>query len=206
VVFDLAGYTALTEAHGDHIAAEAASDFFRAIRVQLRAHHAQEVKTLGDGMLVRVERPADAIALARRVVTDYGERNLKLGVRAGIDTGSAVERQGDWFGHAVNVAARVADLAEAGEVALTDSTRQVVPDEAVRSLGPQRLKNVPRPVEVFVVAPNRELPALPVDPVCRMAVAPDYAYARRVIDGQEFFLCSRECAEAFAADPGSYIA
>jgi adenylate cyclase len=168
VVFDLAGYTALTEAHGDHIAAEAASDFFRAIRVQLRAHHAQEVKTLGDGMLVRVERPADAIALARRVVTDYGERNLKLGVRAGIDTGSAVE--------------------------------------AVRSLGPQRLKNVPRPVEVFVVAPNRELPALPVDPVCRMAVAPDYAYARRVIDGQEFFLCSRECAEAFAADPGSYIA
>src|SRR6266511_927086 len=106
---DLAGYTALTEAMGDESAADAAAEFCEYVRGLLAAHGAEEVKAIGDAVLLRVPDAASAARLAERIVCDYGARHRALGVAVGMHTGTAVQRGDDWFGSAVNVAARVAD-------------------------------------------------------------------------------------------------
>jgi adenylate cyclase len=126
VFADLAGYTALTEAHGDEHAADAAAEFCEAVRSLLPEHGAEEVKAIGDAVLLRAGEAAKAAGLAERIVSGYGWRHRGLGVRVGIHTGTAVRRGDDWFGSAVNVASRVADAARAGEVLCTEATREAI--------------------------------------------------------------------------------
>jgi adenylate cyclase len=203
---DLAGYTALTEAHGDEHAADAAAEFCAAVRTLLEEHGAEEVKAIGDAMLLRVDDPDQAVRLAARIVTGYGARHRTLGIRVGVHTGTAVRRGNDWFGSAVNLASRVADLAGSGEVLLTDATRQALGTAlAVRELGPRKFKNVAEPLRVYSLGLEHDAARLPVDPVCHMAVDPLRAAARQTVGDVEYFICSPECARAFAADPGRYI-
>jgi adenylate cyclase len=206
VVADLAGYTALTEAHGDEYAADAAAAFCAAVRTLLDEHGAEEVKSIGDAMLLRVDDPEQALRLAARIVSGYGARHRTLGIRVGVNTGTAVRRGEDWFGSAVNLASRVADVAGAGEVVLTDDTRQALGAAfAVRELGLRRFKNVAAPVLVYSLPLEHNSAELPIDPVCRMAVDPEHAAARQTVSGVEYYLCSPECAHAFEADPARYI-
>jgi class 3 adenylate cyclase len=156
VFADLAGYTALTEAHGDEHAAEVAAAFFAAVRLLLPEYRAEEVKTIGDALLVRVADPSEAVHLAARLVSDFGARHRSLGVRVGMHTGTAVERDGDWFGTAVNLAARVADAARAGEVLMTSSTQRAaggaVPPGQFRTRGRRAFRNVSEPVDLVALA------------------------------------------------------
>lgn len=205
---DLAGYTALTEAHGDEQAADAAEAFCEAVRDLLPAYRAAEVKAIGDAMLVRVADPTAAARLATRILTDYGKRHQGLGVRIGIHTGTAVRRGEDWFGSAVNVASRVADLAVAGQVLLTDPTRRALsPSVVVRELGERRLRNVPRPVVLYELVISSAAPdgLLTVDPVCRMVLDQAHAVGTRLYRDAAYSFCSDECAEAFAAEPERYV-
>ena len=116
---DLSGFTALTEVHGDEEAAETAAGFFADARALLGEHDATEVKTLGDAMMIRCDSASGAIGLALLVVQEVGTRHGFPGVRVGLHTGPAVERDGDWFGATVNVAARVTAAATGGEVLVT---------------------------------------------------------------------------------------
>lgn len=167
---DLAGYTALTEAHGEEYAADAAAEFVRAARPLIAAHGAEEVKALGDALLIRSSDARDAVRLARELVCELGRRERALGTRVAMHTGTAVERDGDWFGSAVNVAARVADGAKAGEVLLTAATWSAAGEGLqVRARGARRFRNVAEPVELYVLDLDGHLPmGRVVDPVCRM--------------------------------------
>ena len=141
-----------------------------------------------------------------RIVSGHAARHRTLGIRVGVHTGTAVRRDDDWFGSAVNLASRVADLARSGEVLLTDATRQALESGlAVRELGPRRFKNVAEPIEVYALVPEGEAVTLPVDPVCHMAVQPERAAAREIYRDVEYFLCSPECARAFVTTPDRYI-
>jgi class 3 adenylate cyclase/YHS domain-containing protein len=209
VFADLAGYTALTEAHGDERAADTAAEFCRAVRAVLGDYHAEEIKTIGDALLLRVPNAGDAVHLAARIVADHGARHQSLSVRVGMHTGVAVCRDGDWFGAAVNLAARVSDLAHAGEMVLTAATRE----EAEAALAPgqlqprgrRRLKNVTDPVELYALVPETDAAdRLPVDPVCRMAVDPQRAERLTVYRGVEYHFCSEGCADAFDSSPSRY--
>lgn len=211
VFADLAGYSALTEAHGDESAADTAAAFTRAVRALLGDYGGEEVKTIGDAMLLRVPDAADALHLAARLVCDQGARNRALGVRVGMHTGVAVCRDGDWFGAAVNLASRIADLARAGEVLLSDATLRavgtaVLPGQ-VEGRGRHGVKNMTEPVALYALVPEN-LPGrpLPIDPVCRMAVDPDADHERRTHAGRHFHFCSAGCAAAFDRDPERYAA
>jgi adenylate cyclase len=212
VFADLAGYTALTEAHGDEHAADEAAAFCDAVRGLLGRYQAEEVKAIGDALLLRVAEPAQALHLAARIVGDLGGRDRSLGVRIGMHTGTALRRGDDWFGSAVNVASRVADLACAGEVLMTSATRDAVARALLpgqlRSRGEHELKNLRDPVTVFELIPEGEdhEDALPVDPVCRMVIDP--ASAADDISHHEvtYYFCSGECAEAFRERPERYAA
>ena len=204
---DMAGFTALTEVMGDEEAVAVAEDFFESARALLGEHGSQEVKTIGDALMIRAEEPGLAIRLGLRLAHDIGVRHEFPSVRVGMHTGSALQRGDDWFGAAVNLAARVSGAAAGGEVLLTADTRAGAGDLGDVELvehGRHSLRNVAEPVALYrAVARGADeaAGALPIDPVCRMAVDPEHAAGRLSHDGVEFYFCSLECAGAFAAAP-----
>jgi adenylate cyclase len=132
-------------------------------------------------------------------------------VRAGLHHGPAIERDGDYFGATVNLAARVSGLAAGGEVLVTARTAALAPDlEGVfyEPRGRQTLRNVREPVDVFAAVRHSEPTQgrLPVDPVCRMAVDPDRAAGRLMHEGTAYFFCTLACAGEFAREPERFVA
>jgi class 3 adenylate cyclase/YHS domain-containing protein len=206
---DIAGFTALTEAHGDEAAFALVSDFTNAVRAELDSVQGEHVKTIGDALMLRIPDPGNGILLGLRIANDLMVDHGAPAVRVGLHHGQAVENEGDYFGAAVNLAARVSALATGGEVLVSGSTAALAPDlDGVfyESRGRQSLKNVAEPIEVFAALRLGGLSAdaLPIDPVCRMAVDPDRAAGHLVHDGRAYFFCSLSCAGAFAQQPDRY--
>jgi adenylate cyclase len=206
VFADIAGFTALTEAHGDEEAVALVGEFSDAVEAELPAVRGEHVKTIGDALMLRVPVPADAIGLGLRIANDLMTDHGAPAVRVGLHHGTAVERRGDYFGASVNLAARVSALASGGEVVLTGQTAALASNiEGVlyESRGRQTLKNVSEPVEVFAALRIGDAGqgGLPIDPVCRMAVDPDRAAGRLVHDGEAYFFCSLTCVAHFAQQP-----
>jgi len=206
---DLAGFTALTEVHGDEEAADLAGEFVEVVRELLREHGGEEVKCIGDAVMIRCGDAGRGVRLGVRIVEEVGSRPGFPSVRVGINTGPAVERRGDWFGAAVNLAARISGAAGGGEVLVGDATRAAAGDlQGIHFLprGRRSLRNVAEPVSLFAAAPEAERSALglPVDPVCRMVVDVEHAAGTLSHGGTEYFFCSLDCARAFAEDPARY--
>lgn len=210
VFADLAGFTALTEAHGDERAAELAETFARLVRPLLRDRGAEQVKTIGDAVMIRADEARDAIELGLATIDEL-ERQPEFPIaRVGMHTGPAVRRGDDWFGATVNVAARVSGVAGGGEVVLTDATREAAGEadgiELLRH-GETRLRNVADPVTLFrAVRIGETRGRLVIDPVCRMVIGPGQAAGELFHEGVRYQFCSLACAAAFAAGPDTYVA
>lgn len=204
---DLAGYTALTEAHGDEQAAELAAGFCRDVAGRLSADEGELVKTIGDAAMLRINDPTVAIRLGLDVAHDLMAKHGSPVVRVGMHHGPAVERDGDWFGATVNIAARVSGLASGGEVLLTETVREAavgLEEAGFEPRGEQQLHNVAAPVVVFAAYRNGTIDAARLDPVCRMMVSPGREAGELTHDGQSYCFCSLECAARFAASPLAY--
>jgi adenylate cyclase len=146
---DLVGFTALTAARGDDTAADVALGFYRRVRGLLVQHCADEVKTMGDALMLRCDAPAHAVRLGLRIVRELEEEPGMPPVRVGMHTGPAVEREGDWYGTTVNVASRLCAAAGGGEVLVSEATRDAAGSLRKVDMGEQRLhwlKNVTEPV------------------------------------------------------------
>jgi adenylate cyclase len=151
IFMDLVGYTALSAERGDDGAADVAFRFYDHVRGLLGDHRAEEIKTIGDAMMVRGDDPQLAICLGIRVV-DLLEASGLPPVRVGVHTGSAVCRDGDWYGGGVNVAARLCSAAGGDEVLVSEATRTAAGRLRRVELGERRLhwlKNVPEPVTAW---------------------------------------------------------
>src|SRR5207248_2505813 len=138
VFADLAGYTALTEERGDEAAARVAREFRRTMSALSREHGAWQVKSMGDGVMIWAPDAHRALALAAHTVELAGTRADLLPVRVGVHTGPAVMRGCDWYGSAVNVAARLADQAEPNQALISAATRAAVRGPDTRLLSDRR--------------------------------------------------------------------
>ena len=205
---DIAGFTALTEAHGDEHAVQLVEEFANAVRAELPRVDGEYVKAVGDSLRLRVSDPADAVRLGLWITRDAMSGHHAPSVRVGANHGSAIERSGDYFGATINVAARVSALAAGGEVLVTGQMAALAPDlEGVlyESRGRQVLRNVAEPVEIFsVVRLDETADHLAIDPVCQMAVDPDRAVGRLQLNEKAYYFCSLNCAAAFAQHPQRY--
>jgi class 3 adenylate cyclase/YHS domain-containing protein len=207
---DIAGFTAVTEVHGDEGAADLVAEFSRQVRGELPSCDGEHVKTIGDALLLRIPDPARAVQLGLCITNDLMRRHGAPAVRVGLHHGPAVERDGDYFGATINLAARVSALAVGGEVLLTATTAALTPDldgVLFESRGREVLRNVREPVEL-VAAMRRERPladCLAIDPVCQMAIDPDRAAGRLMLDDTAYYFCSLACAGAFARHPGRFV-
>jgi adenylate cyclase len=207
---DLSGFTALTEAHGDEDAAELAAEFESRVDALLAEHEAEQVKAIGDAVMIRCRDAGLAVRLGLRIVGDVGRQHGFPSVRVGMHTGPAVERAGDWFGAAVNLAARVSGAAAGGEVLLTEATREAAGEVDGIDLverGRQSLRNVSEPVMLFAAhsAGERSAQGLAIDPVCRMAVDPKHAAGSLRHDGVDYHFCSLDCVRVFTEAPERYV-
>jgi len=204
---DLAGFTALTEAHGDLDAADVATRF-SALATEALVGDARIVKTIGDAVMVVASEPGHgaetALALLRAV---DGEPSFPT-VRSGLHLGPVVERGSDVFGNTVNIAARLAAHAHPGQLLTTELVASGLSGHdhvAVRSLGELAFKNIAVPVEVFSVEDSTLVANVQVtDPVCHMLVDPDVAPAQLPYGDRQFYFCSLVCAQKFAEQPERY--
>lgn len=204
---DLAGFTALTEAHGDADASELAKRFEALVRGHLPAS-ARLVKMMGDAAMVVADDELAVVLMARELVTAVEELPGRPALRIGIHSGEAIERDGDYWGHAVNVAARLAARAEPCEILTTNAVKTRI--EASRApgdlffepLGRQQLRNVSEMLDLFAI--RSEGSELPTDPVCRMRLSESEGVGSISFVGRTYHFCSLECTRRFAADPDAY--
>jgi len=154
---DIEGSTRRWEADaGAMRAALAAHD--EVLRTAIEAQGGWLFKHTGDGVCAAFGSPRSAVDAAVSA-----QRELGLPVRMGIATGEAELRDRDYFGAALNRAARVMEAGHGGQILLADSTAVLLSGVDLVDLGPRRLRDVPMPVGVFQVsAPGlrTEFPAL----------------------------------------------
>jgi adenylate cyclase len=143
---DLAGYTELTVASGDERAAEFATQLHVVASRVVANHGGRVVKQLGDGVLIRFRSGGDAIAGVRELAKAITEAGLPS-VHAGIAVGRFVVRDGDVYGNVVNLASRIAALAQPGEVLCpVDDAKELLPPDGWDDAGERTLKGIADPV------------------------------------------------------------
>jgi class 3 adenylate cyclase/pimeloyl-ACP methyl ester carboxylesterase len=161
---DIEGSTALTERLGDAKAREVLREHERIVREALAAHGGSEIKTMGDGFMASFGSATKAlecaVAIQRSLTPDpspvgtgEGQSVMPLKVRIGLNAGEPVAEEGDLFGTAVNMAARIAGQAQGGEILVSDVVRQLVAGKgfAFEDRGGQALKGFEEPVRVYEV-------------------------------------------------------
>jgi len=151
---DLSGFTRYTEQQGDE-AAVIALKFFREVTREVCARHGVRIaKWLGDGaMLIGVEAEdlAETMTEMRKLFT---ESESPLPLRAGVATGPVILFEGDdYIGSIVNLASRLADLAEPGQLlAPKDFVSALMVNTDAIAMGPVSVNGFPEPIEIVALA------------------------------------------------------
>jgi class 3 adenylate cyclase/alpha-beta hydrolase superfamily lysophospholipase len=148
---DIVDSTARLATMGDRGWREVLDAHDTAIRDALARHDGREINTTGDGFLAAFDGPARAIRCAQTITTEG--RDLGIDLRTGIHTGECELRGEDLAGIAVHIGARVAALADGGEVLVTGTVRDLVAGSGIEfdARGRHALKGVPGEWELLVV-------------------------------------------------------
>jgi class 3 adenylate cyclase/pimeloyl-ACP methyl ester carboxylesterase len=151
---DLASSTALTQRLGDAKAQELVRAHNDIVREALRSHGGTEIKHTGDGIMASFPTASGGLECAvaiQRAVAERGERDLQ--VHIGLNAGEPVAEEQDLFGTAVQLARRICDHAEAGEILVSNVVRELAAGkEFLFAERPAAgLKGFEEPVRVFAV-------------------------------------------------------
>ncbi len=152
---DIVNSTGLTEEWGDNVFRERAHALDGALRAVIERANGRTVegKTLGDGVLATFLSANDALAAARRCARAGDEAGLPL--HLGLHAGDVIREEGNVFGGAVNVAARVSALSAPSEILVSQTVRDLARTSSgvtFADRGEHDLKGVSDPVRVFAVA------------------------------------------------------
>lgn len=196
---DLAGYTSLTDVHGDATAVEVVARFCDVVRDALGPGD-RLVKSIGDAVLVHSQDPAMLASLSARICATLDAEPAFPVLRVGLHAGPVVLVDGDVFGGTVNVAARLAAQARGGQVLASRTFSEALPAGRwpTTSLGDLPLKGLSDPVAVVELElcphPGQRL----VDPVCGMAVDGEAAAATVTLGREQVVFCSVACLVRWA--------
>lgn len=150
---DLVGFTRLGEVVSPEELGQLASRLAGLAR-DVTAPPVRFVKTIGDAVMFICPEPAPLLDVVLKLVEAVDTDNDFPRLRAGVSSGMAVSRAGDWFGSPVNVASRVTGVARPGTVLVADSVWEAVGESgeyAASFAGARRLKGVKNEVKLFRV-------------------------------------------------------
>ena len=122
------------------------------VREQTANHQGREISTTGDGSLASFDGPARAVRCAETILAEAEARDLP--VRAGVHTGECEIVDGDLAGMAVHIGARIGEMAEAGEVLVSSTVRDLVVGSGLEfsERGESELRGVPDRWRLFALA------------------------------------------------------
>jgi class 3 adenylate cyclase/tetratricopeptide (TPR) repeat protein len=154
---DLVGYTELTERLGDERAEQARRAHFALLRDAVEAHGGEEVKSLGDGLMVVFPSAVAALGCATDMQQATYRHNREprtdpLDVRIGLHVGEPIADEDDYFGTSVNVAKRLCDAAQGGQILVSDLVRALAggrPGFAFHSVGEVPLRGIVDPMSAY---------------------------------------------------------
>jgi len=152
VFVDLSGFTRLTSERGDESAVHVAASLQRRADETARRYGGRLVKLLGDGAMLHLTDATAGTGAALDLVEVMSAEGA-LSSHAGVHVGSVIERDLDVFGQTVNVASRIADVAQPGEVLASEAVAEAS-DEATfgfERIADADLKGLPGPVPIFRV-------------------------------------------------------
>ena len=127
---------------------------------QIVAHRGRIFKTTGDGFLAEFASAVDALNCAVEIQEAVSLHNSpkeaeeQVVYRMGLNIGDIILEDGDVFGDGVNIAARLEPLAPPGGIVVADTVHDQLwnkADVGFEPLGPQNLKNIAEPIDVYLV-------------------------------------------------------
>jgi class 3 adenylate cyclase len=153
---DLVDSTKRAEEMGDRCWRTVLDEHDQIARREIARFRGREIKTLGDGFLATFDGPARAIRCASAITEAV--RVLGLEVRCGLHTGEIEIQDEDIGGIAVHIAARIAALAEGGQVLVSRTVRDLVAGSNLRleDRGAYALKGLSESMTLFALAPNQK--------------------------------------------------
>ena len=176
LVADVVGYSKLMGSDEAGTLAQLEALRTEIIEPQIAKHAGRLFKSVGDGFLIEFASAVQAVSCAKAIQEANGLGRLPL--RIGIHVGDVVVQGDDLMGDGVNVAARVEGIAEPGGIAITRAVHEQVRDKldlGFMDKGEIELKNIQRPVQVFVIGGAKvdgQATALPLPDKPSIAVLP----------------------------------
>ena len=154
---DLVGSTELFARLGDDAGDRLRQEHFALLRKAAGEHGGEEVKTLGDGLMVAFGSALAAVSCAvgmQRRIAEQREHTdgAPVGLRIGLNAGEVIISEDDYFGTPVIVAKRLCDQAGPGMTLLSEVVRSLVgsrPEYSFTPVGSLRLKGLAEPVTAF---------------------------------------------------------
>jgi pimeloyl-ACP methyl ester carboxylesterase len=148
---DIVGSTQKAASAGDRRWHDLLDSHNAAVRLAISRSRGREIGTQGDGFLVTFDGPARGVQCAGAIIDCT--RSLGIEVRCGLHTGECEKIGNDLGGIAVHIGARIAALAEASEILVSSTVKDLVAGSGLRfsDLGPKALKGVPGTWNVFRV-------------------------------------------------------
>jgi class 3 adenylate cyclase len=148
---DIADSTTLAARLGDRRWRDLLEEHNAIVRRALERFHGKEIKSLGDGFLASFDGPARAVRAAQAIAGDVEQ--LGIAVRVGVHTGEVETIGSDVGGMAVHIGARVGAIAEAGEVLVSGTVRDLVIGSELEfeDRGIHALKGVPGEWRLFAL-------------------------------------------------------
>lgn len=149
---DIVGSTTMLERIGDKAWSELLLAHNAMIREQLDHHRGRELDTTGDGFLAMFDSASRAVRCGLRIT--QAAHRIGLAIRVGCHTGEIALVAGSARGVAVHTAARVMATADAGNVLVSKTTRDLLAtaDFGVELVGTFEFKGLTGPREIFRVA------------------------------------------------------
>ena len=160
IVFtDLVDFSSWALEAGDDQALDLLRDVGEAIEPPVRDRGGEVVKRLGDGMMAVFADSSsalDAVDAARAGVAEIEAEGYRPAIRAGIHRGQPRRIGGDYLGVDVNIAARIAEQAGAGELLVSDRVIEELSEDSVRARKKRlfRGKGVPKDMTIYSLEPS----------------------------------------------------
>ena len=154
---DLCGFTAVTDAEGVEQALLALSTFRAVVRERAGWRGVRVAKWLGDGAMLVATEPRPLVDAVLRMEQSLDQRGCALPVHGGMAAGRVILFEGDdYVGRAVNLAARLCDVAEPHQILITKSLFEAAGEGLPgKHLGAMTITGFTRPVEVVDLTADR---------------------------------------------------
>jgi class 3 adenylate cyclase len=148
---DIEGWTRLAQLLGDQHAHKLLQEHDRILADCVARHSGRVVKYMGDSFMAVFPSATRALRCAVDIQRAFADHNrdhpeTPLKVRVGLNSGESIEEGNDYFGTAVNVAARITHKARGGQILVSGVVRDLagsVAEVAFRDAGRRQLKGIP---------------------------------------------------------------